>query len=449
MALNPIIEAFITAREQAARDFNNSENRKFASEQAQERFKQELEIQKNNLQQQKLIQDAEHKLRETELAQRKIFGERGQSADAAKLATELITKGLMKQTIPGLIGNENAPVGQIGDMEAMLQQIPGVAPQVGAIPNTAPVKGFFPGGEEEARAFVGSVTPYEQVMEQELQQKAMLQDLKDAEFMFQQRFKDQGAENRIKLQGANQLGVAKERGKTQLEVGAAHDAAMLEAARIRAAAARDSAAVRASAKAKTFDGSDVHPSTLAPFIDATRSYEDMALLPIKERSAINSAMNGSGYKFLSKLEQAGLTRVGVMNQTLKNAQRLSDLYKDGVTKNIAEIRTLSESINAVLGTVSRGVAGEKGVLTQPDINRIKAIIPSWGDHILSIAAAAATGQDYKINDAKVKELREYIKNTYGSVFNKMPEDQANILVNKYNANGLGVYSPKLRATPPE
>jgi len=450
MALNPIIEAFITAREQAARDFNNSENRKFQAEQAQERFKQELEIQKNNLQQEKALREAEFKLREAEHAQRKIFGERGQSADAAKLTTELITKGLMKQTIPGLVGNENAPVGQIGQMDQMLTQIPSQAPQVGAIPNAAPVAGFFPGGEEEARKFIGSVTPYEQVQEQELQQKAMLQDLKDAEFMFQQRIKDKSAEELENLKNKGRLGVAREQGKSRAEIASldrdAANARNSETNRVRL----QIAGARLASKIKSDGGADVPIQDLNNFIDGTFSTKELALYPSKERLRIINGMNAQGYKPLTPTDQTALSRMGVINQTVRNAERLAELYNDGYRKNAAEISTLTSSINAVLGNVSRGVAGEKGVLTQPDIDRVRQILPSWYGSIMTDVASALGGKGYDINREKVKQLRQYTQNTYGPIFHGKHPEQANILMFKNNAEGL--YTPpkiQLRATPPE
>jgi len=450
MALNPIIEAFITASEQAARDFNNSENRKFQAEQQKELFKQQTDLQRVNLAQEKAIADARQRIAEAELKQRDIFGKQSHNLEAARTATEMITKGLVKPTITGLVGNENAPVGQIGQMDQMLNQIPEQAPQTGTVPNVPAFSPLFAGDENFTKQFLGAVTPYEQVQEQELQQKAMLQDLKDAEFMFQQRVKDQSAEKLEGIRNTGRLGVAREQGKSRAEIASldrdAANARNSETNRVRL----QIASARLASKIKSDGGADVPIQDLNNFIDGTFSTKELALYPSKERLRIIKGMDAQGYKPLTPTDQTALSRMGVINQTVRNAERLAELYNDGYRKNAAEIHTLTSSINAVLGNVSRGVAGEKGVLTQPDIDRVRQILPSWYGSIMTDVASALGGKGYDINREKVKQLRQYTQNTYGPIFHGKHPEQANILMFKNNAEGL--YTPpkiQLRATPPE
>jgi hypothetical protein len=444
MALNPIIEAFLAAREQASRDFAQDQNRVLAREQMseeakrqQELFKQQQELQRVNLAAEKAMRDAEYKLRESQLKEETIRGNRDASLRGREQIIKDVASGLVSPTTTVLTGGQNVQVGQPGGMDQALTQIPqapqgfdpninletGMFNQLGMPTvqdfNTAPWEGLLPGGDEQTREILKSVTPYETIHQRKLDDLEIMKALELRAALE----KEQGIfDIREPSKKADRL--------SRAEIASNRDKNALEVARIRANATLSAAAIRASKKAAA-EGVTIDPQAMGGFIDGSYNLDDFVkqFATAKERTAAATAFRSEGFKFLAKPEQKLLDRAGIIAETARNAQELANLYKDGYVKNFSKIRAKNAAIESVLGNLARGVSGEAGVLTQADIERIKGIVPSFTGSMIG-----------KMNQDQVNQLNKYVKNTFGHVFYNMRDDQAQTIVNKYGLNNSGIYS---------
>ncbi len=431
MALNPIIEAFLAAREQASRDFNQIQNRKFQAEQQQEQFKQQLEVQKNNLAQEKVIRDAEHALRQKEIDLQGKLG--GQQRDLQALSTvgELTAKGMLK--LPSKQGL-NPNFMQVG--EQTTQEVPDLDAAIAAL---APLVG---GDPDKASNMLKMLTPSNEYYGQQLQLKE-----REAGIKAKQLREVEGLKHNNKLEEIGAQNDSRE------AIASANRTSQEEVAKIRANATLSAAAMRTAAKASKDTGTAIEPQIMGGFIDGSYSIDDMPkMYSIKERSQISKSIASDGYKILGKPDIKLLDRAGVISETVRNIEDLGKLYRGGYVKNYAQINSKRSAIESVLGNLARGVSGESGVLTQADIERVKGILPSWYGSMLTGVSSMTGAEKFDVNQDKVKQLKSYVKNTFGHVFYNMRDDQAGILTNKFGLNNSGVYSPKksvLLDTPPK
>ena len=424
MALNPIIEAFLAARQQASQDFDADMNRKARYEEEQLQREQQLKIQKNQLDQEKIIREADHQLRLKELEQSLKLGQESRDANAFNSIANLSAAG--KLNIPNkqvTSLNPNIPIPQIGAIQT--QDVPDFE---SAATSIAPLVG---GDSQKALNMLKVITGPEEYNQQQLR-------IKEAEAVIKAKSEIDALRAKEAITQPGKLEVVREQNKSREGIAQQNRDATLEAARIRSNATLNAAAMRLANKTKE-QGSNIPPGALSEIINADRTMDDLGkLYGIKDRTAIVNAADKEGIKILSKVDKVSLSRAGVISTVVRDAQRLSELYKQGYIKNAGEINSLTASINGVLGNVAKGVGGEAGVLTQTDIERIKEMLPSWFGSVKSDAYSLLGGKSFDINQAKVAKLKEYVKGTYGHVFHGMKPEQINILVHKHNATGLGL-----------
>lgn len=424
MALHPIIEAFLQAREQASRDFDQDANRKFQGEQQKQLFQQQLTIQKNQLDQEKIIRDAEQKLREREIDLRGQLGKQAQDVAALGHIGEGLAKGTLnfptKQSLnPRYLENDQPTTIETPDLEGMISAL----------------SPMFGGDSKKAEAAIKLFRPSSEYFGEQLKIKEVEAGIKAKQESEKERVKHGYKMEEIgeqgRLQGQNQLAVAQERSNSTRE-----------AAQIRANATLNAAAMRLAAKSKESGAAASDPTIMRGIISGDYAIDDLPkLFPVKERSAVVHAAAQDGIKILRKEDVSSLDRAGIISQVVENVQKLADLYKSGYMKNAAQISQVRASIEGVLGQPARGIAGEKGVLTQKDIERVQKMLPSWYNSNLSYVAGLV-GNKFDINQEDVKTLQKYVNATYGHVFHGMKSDQANILRHKYGLENSGIYLTK-------
>jgi len=465
MALNPIIEAFLAAREQASRDYATDQHSILAREQLaeeakrqQELFKNQQELQRTKLAQEKYLAEADYKLRQEQQKEMALIHNREQLGRTREQMVKDIGSGLINPMSTILTGGQNVQVGQPGQMDAALTQIPtkpqgfdpninletGMFGQLGMPTaedfNTAPWKDQLPGGEEQAREILKSITPYETQHQRKLDDleigKALelRAALEKEQGIFDIREPSKVADRRSKFWTAEANRISNEK------IAKGHDAARLEAARMQAASRL--------AKGLKNDGVEILASDLTNVINGNFTQQRLqSLYGSKVRQAIVRHATAAGIKPLDDADALTLKSSTAINETIKNVQHLSKLYNEGYDKHASEITALTETINGVLGNVARGVAGEKGVLTQPDIERVQQMLPTWFGKVKSGIFNRFTGEKFDINDTKVKELINYNKAKYKSVLYGMPDFQLQEIITKHGLEGL-VNPPKTTTPKP-
>ncbi len=182
----------------------------------------------------------------------------------------------------------------------------------------------------------------------------------------------------------------------------AHDAATGTMWQQRNEATKEAARLRASAafanKAANRAEKDSAISAIADdFKDGSSTFDQ---LPKGEDSLrLRGKLAAEGYRVISKKDQENLEGLSTVKQILNLYDSLNSAYKTHGAQSILspEVRDLETRADALSGIMSRLYGGERGVLTEKDVERVKGARPSKLNTIF----------DSKRNDARMTDLKSF------------------------------------------
>lgn len=115
-------------------------------------------------------------------------------------------------------------------------------------------------------------------------------------------------------------------------------------------------------------------------------------IPIEERGKFRRDMAKAGYNIVTRKEQESLGAIGQIEQYKQLAKRAVDAAKSGKYIEAAAIRDESETLLASIGRI----LGERGVISDRDINRYRNLFP--------VTIKGELGIDPNVTDRRLEEL---------------------------------------------
>jgi hypothetical protein len=420
MAINPIIQAFLAAAEQGQRDYqlaeqtrqtqeaNRIQQEQFSEKQKQERLlaDQHIQMQRLQLSQQKTISDAAHKIQQDQLKLEQQKTKLSQIADISKLYGSGALKIPEKQT------TKTVPYAFVNGGEQVTTSEPDYDAAAAMLAN---ITGGDTGSLSE---MVKMIAGPKERQAQEIEKLKALSGIKVAE-------SGQIAEAQAKAKSPFDLKLEEAKQSNRMAIEAEETARAKEVADIRGKYQVNAAAIRAAKKASA-EGEAVPESIMQ---DIIRGDLDVSMLGTlgsqKYRESIMNAASNEGIKILTKDQKKILEKGRVLGGIFDKVEELNTLYKNGVVfnpKNLLRANTLISEINAVIANAARVVGSEVGVLTQPDIERVQGLLPTFWNGLFSETE----------NDRKVKDFRKSVADTFGSIIGTMGSTQKGAIVDRYS-----------------
>lgn len=142
-------------------------------------------------------------------------------------------------------------------------------------------------------------------------------------------------------------------------------------------------------------------------------------------SKVQNAIRGSvpnGWTPLSKIDAAQLDGIPMVDQLIIKTKQLATqgsgvIGRLGAATGLGESGNTAQEVDALLGNVARIFGGEKGVLTQRDVDRAKGLIYS-------------PKQSQAKNLEKAQQLENLLNTKINQLITKYPEDQRNALLGR-------------------
>jgi hypothetical protein len=161
---------------------------------------------------------------------------------------------------------------------------------------------------------------------------------------------------------------------------------------------------------------------------------------VKLQGAIRGAVP-KGWTPLSKTDVTQLDGISLVDNLIAKSRQLATqgsgvLGRAGAATGLGEAGNTAQEVEALLGNVARVFGGEKGVLTQKDVDRAKGLIYS-------------PLQTKEKNLEKAQQLEDLFNDKIGKLVSKYPQDQRDALLSKreidpqrFNKNTASPSTPK-------
>ncbi len=398
--VNPIIQAMVAAAQGKAR----AQER----EQQKAQDKEQNQLQKERLKQEQQRIDAEAKARDA-------------THELAKAQMELTRQQHIYQQTSDIWDKLNQQVAQGADPNNFAA--PSGNPRIGAAPITSiPGLGsaqFDPNSlaspaqrlKVEADRAAGIARSTTQA------QQDVLKPIEEARAQRDQRFDLE----KLGIQGENQIALEKARAadeskkqellfKHQKDLNDADNKTSMAVARIRLSNL----------------GKDLTDQTVSSYINDAYITGNISTIPTKLQPAIRNALP-SNWTPINKADQTKFEGIPLVNALIDKGLQLSKESAQGLLQRgaaatgfgfLGSAGNTRQEVDALLGNIARIFGGEKGVLTQKDIERAKGLIYSL------------TATDDQ-NSQKIKDLEAIFKEGLKSTLDKYPPDQlSQILVKR-------------------
>lgn len=203
---------------------------------------------------------------------------------------------------------------------------------------------------------------------------------------------------------------------------------VLEAARLRAQATRENAAAtREEKRAVEDEAADIHAASI---LDGSSTLEEIHKLGQIGVKAINRA-KAAGVRPINNKDRDGLIALGAVQRFYDKAKTLNELLQKGNLADQATSSTISdlqEQLQVDLTGFARMV-GEKGVISDRDIVRMKGAIPK----ILPGGVRSLLSEEgrKKSNNTRVREIEKLYFEKKNSILKGIPPSQLKALEERY------------------
>lgn len=402
--INTIIQAYQTgvARRQQAEQFKQEQELK------RQQLEQEAELQKQNLERQALAQKATQKYQEADLALKK-----------ATLGQNIQQQTLQSGVTPAGYEVKNINPDFFGESANITYQNPLTGEQF-TVPDT---RSYFQQQAENQRIALQPQTEAKQIIEAAKQQ---------AEQIRQEAIKNKDLERAVALEGY----------KAQLQsLKSAEDyKRAIDVAKIKAAASSASKAIPAA-------DLDVAVQGLA---NGTYTVEDLPRLGIPAASRLNvlKSLRDQGIAPLKKEQVGKIQEISSVFDLYKKARQLADavaptntspaasLFQGAKHKLDPGIRALEDELTGKLGQVARVISGEKGMLSNKDIERSRGLFPS-------------IYQTNEVNQRRLKEFQAAIKDRIDKLTTNMSSAQREQILKQYGIDTETSAAPKIKVYNPD
>ncbi len=392
--VHPIIQAMIAASAAGQQQQELKQKKVTDAEQAQVR-QQQLKLEQQRIDNESAASHAAHDLMVQNIEHTRAQEEFKRKIELLGKAQELVSNGTPASAISAPSGNPNG---------SQIINIPGLG-SINIDPNllqTADQRGRqeITQAAAKAKAIAEVQQPFD-LAKLGVQGQNQLAQTREQGVQRQKEIDQTEAGNllRTKLQGENALAVAKE-------------------ATFRTLAA---AKIRLSNV-----GKDLGEQTVNSYINDAYVTGNISNIPVKYQPAVRGALP-EGWTPISKPDQTKFDGIPLVNDLINKGLTLAKQSAEGYGQRAAAATGYGflgsagetrQQVDALLGNISRVFGGERGVLTQKDIDRAKGLIFSLSN----------TDDQ---NSQKVQDLKKIFKDSLSSTLNKYPEDQlTNILIHR-------------------